>query len=122
MSMRSSVVDKLKGELPTSWVIVDDERSLNVISKPTVIVSMRSLAPSDFAPLHNITVTIALLLLSPHTDASKAEDQLDDLIVTTLAAFQNLSGLTWTDASKIVHMDRYMGYEITTEATATLGD
>lgn len=122
MSMRSSVVDQLKGELPSSWVIVDDERALNVISKPTVIVSMRSLAPSDFAPLHNITVTIALLLLSPHTDASKAEDQLDDLIVTTLAAFQNLSGLTWTDATKIVHMDRYMGYEITTEATATLGD
>lgn len=122
MSMRSNVVDQLSAQLPNSWQVIDDERALNAISKPTVLVSMRSFKPSDFAPLHNITVTIALLLLSPHTDASKAEDQLDELIVTTLEAFQTLTGLTWTDATKIVHMDRYMGYEITVEATATLGD
>lgn len=122
MSMRSAIVDQLRGQFPTSWTIVDDERALNVITKPTVIVSVRSLKPSDFAPLHNITVTVALLLLSPHTDASKSEDQLDDLIVTAFEALQALPGLTWTDATKIVHLDRYMGYEITTEATATLGD
>lgn len=122
MSMRSSIVTQIEGELPSSWVVVDDERALNVISKPTVIVSVRSLTPSDFAPLHNMTVNVALLLLSPHTDASKAEDQLDELLVTVLEAFQNMRGLTWVEASKIVHMDRYMGWEITTEATATLGD
>lgn len=122
MSMRSNVVDQLAAELPKSWHVVDDERAINTIAKPTVIVSVRSFAPSDFAPLNNITVTIALLLLSPHTDAGKAEDQLDELIVTVLEAFQTLPNLTWTDATKIVHLDRYMGYEITTEATAQLGD
>lgn len=120
--MRSTIVDQLSGALPSSWTIMDDERAINTIARPTAIVSVRSLAPSDFAPLSAITVTVALIILSAHTDASKAEDDLDDLLFQALTAFQTLPNLTWTDATKIVHLDRYMGYEITTEATAQLGD
>ncbi len=122
MSMRSAAVDALTAQLPTSWTVIDDERSLNTITRPTMLVSVRSFVPSDFAPLSKITVTMALMILSPHTDAKAAEDDLDILLVEALAVINNLPNLTWSEASKVVHLDRYMGYEITTQATAELGD
>jgi len=122
MSMRSAAVDQLTGVLPNTWTVIDDERALNTISKPTMLVSVRSFTPSDFAPLSKITVTMALMILSPHTDAKAAEDDLDTLFVEAAQAINSLPNLTWTEATKIVHLDRYMGYEITTEATAELGD
>lgn len=122
MSMRSNAVDQLTAALPNTWTVIDDERALNVITRPTMLVSVRSFTPSDFAPLSKITVTMALMILSSHTDARAAEDDLDTLIVEALTAVNSLQNLTWTDANKMVHLDRYMGYEITTQATAELGD
>jgi len=122
MSMRSAAVDALTGVLPNTWTIIDDERSLNAITRPTLLVSVRSFTPSDYAPLSKITVTLALMILSAHTDAKAAEDDLDELIVELLAAVNTLPNLTWSEANKVVHLDRYMGYEITTQATAELGD
>jgi predicted RNase H-like nuclease len=122
MSMRSTAVDQLTAALPNTWTVIDDERALNVITRPTMLVSVRSFTPSDFAPLSKITVTMALMILSSHTDARAAEDDLDTLIVEALTAVNSLQNLTWTDANKMVHLDRYMGYEITTQATAELGD
>jgi|TARA_R110000772_G_scaffold98951_1_gene198483 predicted RNase H-like nuclease len=122
MSMRSTAVEQLTAALPNTWTVIDDERALNVITRPTMLVSVRSFTPSDFAPLSKITVTMALMILSSHTDARAAEDDLDTLIVEALTAVNSLQNLTWTDANKMVHLDRYMGYEITTQATAELGD
>jgi len=122
MSMRSAAVDQLTAALPNTWTVIDDERSLNAITRPTMLVSVRSFVPSDFAPLSKITVTMALMILSPHTDARAAEDDLDVLLVEALTGINLLQNLTWTEASKVVHLDRYMGYEITTQATAELGD
>jgi arginine deiminase len=122
MSMRSAAVEQLQSVLPTTWSIIDDERSLYTISKPTMLVSVRSFTPSDFAPLSKITVTMALMILSPHTDAKAAEDNLDELFVEAANGINELPNLTWIEATKIVHLDRYMGYEITTQATAELGD
>lgn len=122
MSMRSAAVDALTAQLPTSWTVIDDERSLNTITRPTMLVSVRSFTPSDFAPLSKITVTMALMILSAHTDAKAAEDDLDSLLVEALTAVNTLPNLTWSEAAKVVHLDRYMGYEITTQATAELGD
>jgi len=122
MSMRSAAVDALTAELPNTWTVIDDERSLNAITRPTMLVSVRSFTPSEYAPLSKITVTIALMILSAHTDAKAAEDDLDDLLVEALTAVNTLPNLTWSEATKVVHLDRYMGYEITTQATAELGD
>ena len=122
MSMRSAAVDALTAELPNTWTIIDDERSLNAITRPTLLVSVRSFTPSDYAPLSKITVTLALMILSAHTDAKAAEDDLDELLVEALTAVNTLPNLTWSEATKVVHLDRYMGYEITTQATAELGD
>ncbi len=122
MSMRSAAVDALTAELPNTWTIIDDERSLNAITRPTMLVSVRSFTPSDYAPLSKITVTLALMILSAHTDAKAAEDDLDELLVEALTAVNTLPNLTWSEATKVVHLDRYMGYEITTQATAELGD
>lgn len=122
MSMRSAAVDALTAQLPTSWTVIDDERSLNAITRPTMLVSVRTFTPSDYAPLSKITVTLALMILSAHTDAKAAEDDLDVLLVEALTAVNTLPNLTWSEANKVVHLDRYMGYEITTQATAELGD
>ena len=122
MSMRSAAVEALKGVLPTTWTIVDDERSINNITKPTAIVSVRTVEPSEFAPLSKLIVTMALIVLSAHTDAKASEDELDDLLVASLNGINQLPNLTWSTATKIVHLERFMGYEITTTATAELGD
>lgn len=122
MSMRSAAVDALTAQLPKSWTVIDDERSLNAITRPTMLVSVRTFTPSDYAPLSKITVTLALMILSAHTDAKAAEDDLDVLLVEALTAVNTLPNLTWSEANKVVHLDRYMGYEITTQATAELGD
>jgi len=122
MSMRSAAVDALTGVLPNTWTIVDDERSINTINKPTAIVSVRTIEPSEFAPLSKLIVTIALIVLSPHTDSKASEDQLDTLLVEALTGINQLPNLTWSTATKIVHLERFMGYEITTTATAALGD
>jgi len=122
MSMRSAAVDGLKTVLPNTWTIVDDERAINTITKPTAIVSVRTIEPSEFAPLSKLIVTMALMVLSPHTDAKASEDELDELLVAALDGINQLGNMTWSTATKIVHLERFMGYEITTTATAELGD
>jgi hypothetical protein len=120
-SFRKIAAGQLREALPKKWVLVDDERTLNTISKPTAVLSQRTLEPAAIAPLSFVDITLALMILSEHTDPVAAEDALDDLLVEALTAIGTLSGLTWISATKVVHQDRYMGYEITTTATLQLG-
>lgn len=122
MSMRSAAVAALTGAMPATWTVIDDERSLNNIRQPTMIVSVRTIEPADFAPLSHLIVTMAVIVLSPHTDATASEDELDTLLVEAVAGIGSLPNLTWSTATKIVHLERFMGYEITTTSTAELGD
>jgi|AntAceMinimDraft_6_1070360.scaffolds.fasta_scaffold64024_2 hypothetical protein len=119
-STRIEAANLIRPAMPKKWAYIDDERSLNVISRPTLIISQRNIAPSTIAPLALLTVTFAVIILSEHTDPTASENALDDLLITALKAIGTLPGLTWTNATKIVHLDRYMGYEITTIATLQL--
>jgi len=119
-SFRKIAADAIRAALPKKWVFIDDERSLNVLSKPTLVMSQRDLEPSPIAPLSYLSITLALIVLSEHTDPVKAEDALDDLLVEVLNIVQSFGNLTWSKATKIVHQERHMGYEITTQATIQL--
>jgi hypothetical protein len=119
-STRIEASTQIRAAMPKTWAYIDDERSLNVINRPTLIISQRNLEPSTIAPLSLITVTLAVIILSEHTDPTASENALDDLLIIALQGIGTLAGLTWTNASKIVHLDRFMGYEITTIATLQL--
>jgi len=121
-SFRKEAAAQLRAALPTKWTFIDDERSLNALSRPTVVMSQRDLEPSLIAPLSYISASFAVIVLSHHTDPVTAENALDDLLVETLRAIRTLPGLTWTNATKVVHQERHMGYEITTLATIQLDD
>ena len=90
MSMRSAAVAALTGAMPATWTVIDDERSLNNIRQPTMIVSVRTIEPADFAPLSHLIVTMAVIVLSPHTDATTPADT-----ATSKSAIITASATSW---------------------------
>ena len=72
------------------------ERALDEVSKPTALIRSRSVGRSAATPISHRDVGLLLTLISPHTDADRAMDQLEDFTSEVL---------DWLDTSDIRHGD-----------------
>ncbi|MAT17185.1 MAG: hypothetical protein CMF56_01280 [Leifsonia sp.] len=118
MNIRETIGVTLAEALPAkSYLVVASERPVATIDRRTVIVSQQGFTPFADSPLTHLTVRFIVRVLSPITgDIAKAEDDLTDAVSDVCFAIEDLDGVTWTDATKVLH-NNYLGYDITVEAT-----
>lgn len=106
MTVRSDLAAALKPLLPPRTKIVDVPRSLDGIetSRPVVLLYRESVtkAPNSIGAYFN---TFALWIISPNTDLSRAENQLDTMLDEVITALDTVTWLNWSSAERSVFAD-----------------
>lgn len=110
MSARSQLGTALAAALP-KFRIIPTERFPEKLTKTTIIVRHR-----DYTPAPNAQGTLlAGLIVTIYThivDIEKAENELDNALPDLLAALQSIPSITWSRASKVLHSDTYLGFDV----------
>lgn len=115
-SFRSQLVDALTPVLPGSWELVPTQRTVDTLSHPIVQLSQISIRRDPNAPQSSaLLTTFTLTVVDPLTDPERAEDNLDDEVLTLIFALDGLGWLRWTDATKVIWQDSHLAYDITIE-------
>jgi hypothetical protein len=117
MEIRQYVIDHIKPLLPSGWNLVNHPDSLDVISKPVVMLKLQSVVPSPAAPGSAYLATYVLTVIEPKTDPGPAHDALDDKLLELLAALQTVPGLIWTNAEWVMFSDTNPAYDISLTVT-----
>lgn len=101
--IRDWLIDQLRPLLPKGYVLVNVQRTLDALSKPTVLFRQerigRQIVSGQTIPGGRIvgaTLTIAV----PSDDTGIAERLLDDHVVTLLDAIDRVSDVRWVTAEK----------------------
>lgn len=112
-SVRTWLVDKLQPKLPKTWRYITDERSLDDIDVPHVLLSHKSIQREPTNPQGHRRHTYTLTLLAPGVDFSQAETALGDDIEKLLLTLDTLDrGIAWDRAEKVLHASKYLAWEI----------
>lgn len=116
MSTRTDLATQLKPLLPRTWKIVPEQRNIDVLTKPLVMLKQLRIEPGKDLPQDHHWVTFVLTIVSPHQDPALAEDQLDDSVAELLFAVDALPHLSWLSAEKVSFQDSYIAYDVTLKA------
>lgn len=117
MSTRHSIIARLHDLIAATPALADVRiiptiRATDRLSKPSLIVRTNTIEKLLEAPIKQVMGTFTLVLVSPHTDLEKAEDQLDDLLDALLPALFD-SKIKWTLATQTQYDDEHLAYDIT---------
>ncbi len=110
-TVRAYLVQELN--LPDEWTVIAEQRFPETVSRTTVIVQHTRIEPLPEAPLGHLRHTLTLSVIDPHTDIAAAEDALDEALVEVIQALDTHASISWTEAEKVVHADRYVAWNIT---------
>lgn len=117
MTPRQTLTGILTGLLPRTWRIVPDERTTDVPSKTKVTLKLSTIRPLPAAPNGAHEIEFVVTVTSRLTDMAKAEDDLDDALVTFTYVLDE-AGIAWSEARKVMDKDR-LAYDITLTLTST---
>lgn len=116
---RKQLAETLRPLLPSSWRVVDSERSLDRNDRTTVIVRQREITKNPAAPKASRIVQFVLTIVSRYVGPDNAEDDLDSTVPTLLNTLDGVDGLRWDTAEKVEVGDSRLGYDITVYVTTT---
>lgn len=111
---REALVEQLKPALPKDWKIVEHQRNLDRLAQTTVVLKQESIAKLTAAPLHWLHVTFTITIIDPGTDVVQAEEALDDDVLALCHALDQIDGLTFDTATKVLY-DQHLAYDITVQ-------
>lgn len=118
--LRSTFSAALKPLLPDEWRYIPNQNTPATISVPTLIYKLLELEPLPEAPLGAYRARVVLTLLSPHEDDVKAENTLDNEVLTLIGALDPHSTFAWESARKIRdNKNDRLGWDITITAVIT---
>jgi hypothetical protein len=124
MSSRDSLIEALEPILADTEGLegvrlVKSVRNVGELSTPVLIVKTDAFEINAAAPRTAAVGQFSLILVSPHKDLDKAEDQLDDLLELLLPTLLSAS-LVWSRAEqKQFYDDSHICYEIAVTAILT---
>lgn len=112
---RQALVDTLTPLCPRGWQWVTDERARPDDPVTRVQALQRRIIPGRFGATaaHRIGFTVTVTVPTSEKGLSKAEDQLDDDILTFLYAL-SAAHIQWTTANKAIYDER-LGYQLELE-------
>lgn len=109
----------LKPLLPKSWQIVAGGRSVDETLKTTVQLRLLSIKRSPIAALGAWELNYRITVSVPEKHTATAEANLDDQVLTLLAALE-AAPITWKSCEKVALNDgRRLGYDIDIIASAS---
>jgi hypothetical protein len=99
---RAYIADHLKPLLPKSWKFVPYFTNLDVQNQT---VAMLLLESAEHAPAarDSHVLTFTLQLREPKTDPARREDSLDATLDELIFALDEIPGLWWSDAKRVLH-------------------
>jgi hypothetical protein len=59
--------------------VIATESELDELDRPTALIRLRSIGRGPVAPMSTRVVSLLLTLISPHVDADRAADQIEEL-------------------------------------------
>jgi len=100
---RAYIKDQLTPLLPKSWKFIHYFRNLDVQTNTVAMLLLDSVERSPANPQGAHIVTFTLQLREPQTDPAKREDSLDASLDDLIFALDEVPGLWWTDATRVLH-------------------
>jgi len=113
-SVRALIVAEL--QLPADWTVIPEARFPDTLTKTTVVLQHTRIERLPEGPLGALRNTVTLTVADPRTDVAAAEDALDDALVRLIGSLDRHSWLSWTEAEKVVHAERYVAWNLTLTA------
>lgn len=102
MSARQSLSTELKPLIPKAWRLVDTERAIDKIDRPTLVIRQQKIVPAPNAQGALIT-TLVITMIGPKTLAGDYEDDLDLAAAKFITIVtRELPALMWAGATKVM--------------------
>jgi len=111
-TVRSDLADLLTPKLPADWKIIPNQTVPETLHTVTVVLKHYKLEKLPEAPQRHLSNSFTLTVASPLTTIAKAEDDLDDAVLELVTTIDTLSSVDWTDATKVLVNDSYIGWDI----------
>lgn len=102
---REFAVAELTKGLPT-WRVVSTEVGLDNLDRLTIRVSVQSVKRAEAAPMGAYDTTLLLTVVSPNSDFTQAEVELEDALDDLIPVIEDNFGTAWEEATKVLHEDR----------------
>lgn len=109
---RKQLADLLKSLVPSTWVIIPEQRNFDTPTATTVIVKQSEVSRLSAAQLASRQIGFTLTLVSKQTTIARAEDDLDATLPKLLDILDGIRNLGWTTATKVAVDDKHIGYDI----------
>lgn len=111
---------QIKPLLPEQWRYIPNQDTPKTITVVTVVYKLLELEPLPEAPIGALRARIVLSILNPHEDDVKAENDLDNDVMSFIAALDPHSSIGWESARKVrdAKTDR-LGWDFTVTAVIT---
>ncbi len=112
MSPRAQLVELLRSILPADWKVLDFDRDLGSIRKPTVTVQTTNIgSPLTFRAWQ---ATNVVDLIATQMDYDAAETFLEDALTTFMSALtESIAPSLFAGAERIVRADKHHAWRIT---------
>lgn len=112
-SLRNQIKTALVELLPSNWDVYDYETDPTVGNRTALVIRSRTITQTPAAPGSSYTVSLVLSLIEPKTDPAIREDVLEAKLHTLTAALEDLPGLVWSEANKVLTPDeQHLAYDI----------
>lgn len=111
--LRTYLTEALAPLLPADWNLIGFQRTPKTIDRITVVLKFTAFEPMPQAPIGSLVNEVVLTVISPLTDAEKAEAELDDAVRALCMSVDGLERGGWTEAKKVAATDTYLGWDIT---------
>lgn len=119
-SLRAWFSAQLKPLLPKGWRYIPNQATPTTVIKPTLVYKLLEIEPLPEAPLGALRHRIVLTLLTPIEDDVKAEDALDNDVITLITALDPHSDIAWESARKVRdEKTSRLGWDFTVTAVTT---
>jgi hypothetical protein len=113
-SVREWLTAQLTPLLPGTWRIIPNQRIPETLDVVTVVLVHQKIKPLPEAQ-GCLTNAVTLTVIDPHTDATRAEDALDDEVLALVTAIESNPQINFTEARKVSVNETYLGWDVDIE-------
>lgn len=92
---------QVKPLLPAGWRYIPNQNTPDTITVVTVVYKLLEIEKLSEAPIGHLRNTIVLTVLSPYEDDVKAENALDNDVISALTALDGHPSISWTSCRKV---------------------
>lgn len=111
MNIRDQITALISTALD-GYRIIPAQRTVDQLAERTCILAQGDIEPGP-SPAGLLTVHYTATVISPLTDMEAAERDLDDAVIETITALDELPGVIFERATKVIWKERNLAYDIT---------